>query len=498
MPVQILMFSWEYPPRVVGGVSRHVQGLSRALVKLGHEVTVLTAQGSTLPDGEARARSSGPLPEAAAAHQEGPAATPEKGGEQDQGVRVVRVGDGYPPARDFYTSILQFNFSLLKAALRLSPEDYQILHAHDWLVAYAARTVKHAWHRPLVATFHATEYGRNGGLHTDLQRQISDVEWWLGYEAWRVVACSQHMRQELGWVFQLPDDKIRVIPNGVHPEDFQPWPKESPEWWQFRRRFARDDEKLLLFIGRLVNEKGAGTLVEAMPKITTYVPRARAVVAGEGPERQRLQERAHDLYMEKQVSFLGFVDDATRNRLLAVADVAVFPSTYEPFGIVALEAMASRTPVVVADAGGFREIIQHGVNGLKAYPGNADSLANNVLTLLHDPELARDLAQEAWADVVQHYSWQRVAGQTAAVYEQVWEEFMASPWGQEPAGAGRSPEEQFVGQVEEFFRRMSTAHARPSPQRHAERLPWDQGSVAADSTAPDARKTAGGASPWPQ
>ncbi|MGE5509071.1 MAG: glycosyltransferase family 4 protein [Chitinophagales bacterium] len=404
--MRILMLSWEYPPKVVGGLARHVQELSEALVERGHEVHVLTSDCPGEPPETTRS-----------------------------GVVIHRTRGGYPVSGDFYASVLTLNFAMLERVLALGLEPPAVIHAHDWLVAYAAAALKHAWRRPLVATIHATEWGRNQGLHNDLSRRISDTEWWLAYEAWQVITCSVHMRDEVRGVFQVPADKITVIPNGVKRQLFQ----RAPDAPAIRERFAGSGEKLVFFVGRLVQEKGAGVLLEASPKILHYAPGTRLVIAGTGPLAGELKERAAALGVADRVSFPGFIDDATRNALLTTADVAVYPSTYEPFGIVALEAMAAGTPVVVSDTGGFSEIVVHGVNGLKAYAGDSDSLANNILTLLHNPELARELSAQALEDVRDEFDWGGIAAATDEVYRQVLAEYAQSAWSDRPA-LGHFPE----------------------------------------------------------
>ncbi|MCL6613355.1 MAG: glycosyltransferase family 4 protein, partial [Firmicutes bacterium] len=191
--MHVLMLSWEFPPVVVGGIARHVQDLSLALTRQGLEVTVLTA---------------GP----------GEAPPVEKLG----GLTIHRVRSENPRPLDLVGEVMQLNLNMLQRALGLAAggRRFTLVHAHDWVTAYAAKALKHGLDLPLFATVHATEWGRNNGLHNDLQRYISDVEWWLCYEAWRVICCSHYMREELRRVFQVPEDKLRLIPNGVYPEDF--------------------------------------------------------------------------------------------------------------------------------------------------------------------------------------------------------------------------------------------------------------------------------------
>jgi glycogen synthase len=392
------MFSWEYPPRIVGGLARHVHELSVALAAEGLDVDVIT------------------IDETGTAPEE----------EMMQGVRVIRVRPYHLVPRDFISGILQLNLTMLEKTLDLTRrgENYDLIHAHDWLVAYAARAAKHALKLPLVATIHATEYGRNRGLHTDEQRYISDVEWWLTYEAWKVICCSRYMRQELQRVFHLPDDKIEITPNGVEPRQFAAGRFDSA----VRDRFAAPEEQIVFFIGRLVQEKGVQTLLDAVPQVLSAVPKTKFVIAGKGPALEGLRSQARNMGIERHLYFTGYIDDKTRNALYQSAGAAVFPSLYEPFGIVALEAMAARAPVIVSDTGGLSEIVEHGVDGLKCYPGNAGSLADQLITLLQNEDYARRLAEKAYRKVESEYSWQEIARQTRNIYQHVFTEHGKSDW----------------------------------------------------------------------
>jgi glycosyltransferase involved in cell wall biosynthesis len=391
------MLSWEFPPRVVGGLARHVHDLSVALAGNGVEVDVITSAENGAREFETM-----------------------------QGVDIYRVKPYHLVPRDFISGILQLNIAMLEKVIELvrQGETYDLVHAHDWLVALAARAVKYGERLPLVATIHATEYGRNRGLHNDEQRYISDVEWWLTYESWKVICCSRYMRHELQRVFQLPDDKISIIPNGVDPRQFRAGGNDPA----VRNRFAAPDEKIVFFVGRLVQEKGVHLLLDAAPRVLAAVPRARFVIAGKGPELEHLRARARHLGIEQHVHFTGFIDDVTRNSIYHSSSLAVFPSLYEPFGIVALEAMAAGVPVVVSDTGGLSEIVQHGVDGLKCYTGNAASLADQMVSILSGSGLARKLAANAAAKIEAQFSWQEIARQTVKTYRDVLTSHAQSDW----------------------------------------------------------------------
>ena len=393
--VRVLMLSWEYPPLLVGGLGRHVHALAEATARAGHEVTVLTRQ-------------TGPTELVP---------VPVPGDEVLGGVRVVRVAED-PLLLRFEDELLAWtmalNHALTRAGLRLcdqAPPD--VVHAHDWLVAHAASTLQHHLGVPLVATLHATEAGRHQGwLPGPLNRAIHSVEWWLTHEARRVVACSAYMRWEVTRLFDLPPDKVDVVPNGVDPRPWRPRPEQVAA---ARRRWAGDGP-LVAFSGRLVFEKGVQDLLAAVPRLRRRHPGFRLVVAGRGPSAGELRDLARRLRLGRSVSFAGFVPDADLAALVAAADCAVVPSRYEPFGLVALEAAAAGTPVVVSDAGGMPEFVEHRRTGLTFPAGDPAALADAVAELLADQVLDRRLARQARAVLRRDHTWAQVAARTVDVY----------------------------------------------------------------------------------
>lgn len=385
---RILMLSWEFPPKTVGGLARHVYDLSKALVKAGQEIHVLTCHE---PESESY--------------------------EVIDGVHVHRLEDIPGEQGDFLNWVSKMNDAMVSASSTIIKEvgKFDLIHAHDWLVAHAGRELKHKYNIPLVATIHATEYGRNHGIHNDVQRYINDVEWSLTYEAWKVICCSKYMASEIAQIFQLPGDKIRVLPNGVDIANIASEVIEPA----FRNRYAAPEEKIIYFVGRLVPEKGVQVLLEAVPIVLAEYPNAKFVISGKGPYMDHLQWLADYLGIKEKVLFTGFTDDETRNKLLHSADIAVFPSLYEPFGIVALEAMAAHTPVIVSETGGLGEVINHNVDGLKFYPGDYKALAHYIIVLLRDQSLANKLNENAWNKVTRMYDWDTIAEDTIKVYHEI-------------------------------------------------------------------------------
>jgi glycogen(starch) synthase len=418
--VRVLMLSWEYPPRIVGGIARHVEELSWELARLpGIEVHVVTCEFPGAPAEEVV-----------------------------NGVRVYRVAPYDAPGghKDFIHWTHQLNAAMRDRADALiqewlaptgkstKPKDPKkltdkqsiILHAHDWLAYFAAVELKHAYKLPLVATVHATEFGRNNGIHSDISRYINGIEQQLVTEAWRVIVCSDFMRGEVQYALHAPWDKLDIIYNGVHWEKFN-FDFPSDEAAAFRGRFAAPWEKIIMFVGRGVREKGCQVLIDALPQVRAGYTNAKLVIAG-GGYRQHLMDQAHAIGVSQQVYFTGFIPDDMLLRLYKVADVAAFPSLYEPFGIVALEAMAAHTPVVVSDAGGLKEVVEHDVSGTVTWTNDSSSLAWGLLRVLHNPQFAHEMADRAYERVKSQFNWSKIAVQTAGVYTRCWQEFKASAW----------------------------------------------------------------------
>ena len=392
--MKILMLTWEYPPRVVGGISRVVYDLSHRLIKDGHEVTVVTYRDGEVPYYE-----------------------------DDKGVKVHRVDNYMIQPNNFIDWILQLNFNMVERASQIIAEQgkFDVIHAHDWLVANAAKTLKHSFDIPIVATIHATEAGRNSGIREANQKYINDTEWMLTYEANEVIVNSNYMKSEVQRLFGLPFEKINVVPNGVNLNKFTGMDRD----YSFRRKYAMDNEKIILFMGRLVYEKGVQNLIAAMPKVLASYHDAKLVIAGKGGMLDELKAQADYLGISNKVYFAGYMNGKDVERMYKAADISVFPSTYEPFGIVALEGMLAERPIVVSDAGGLGEIVEHRVTGMKSYCGNPNSIADSILELLFNPELCDNIVKNAKIKVKENYNWQKIAQDTHFTYQKAICETMA-------------------------------------------------------------------------
>ncbi len=395
----VMMLTWEFPPRIIGGISPHVYHLSKSLARNGVKVYVVTCDFPGTPQHEIV-----------------------------DGVEVFRIDSYKNPSPNFATWVYLMNVNMQKEAAALVNRlggKVDIFHAHDWLVANAGIGLKHVFRKPLLATVHSTEIGRRNGIHFDYERMIHETEAWLAYEAWKVICCSNYMVSHVRWAFGLPEDKLIMVPNGVNIQEYAG--NKNADLGQFRRKFASPEEKLVLYVGRLVFEKGIHVFVNAVPKILGKVD-AKFVVVGNGYMKEPLSNLVKSMGLAHKVMFTGFVDDETLKNLQRCADVSVVPSLFEPFGIVALEAMAAKSPVVVSDTGGLSEIVEHDVTGVKVYPENPDSLAWGITKVLLDEKYANWIRDNAYKKVLEKYDWDKISRQTKAVYQAVLKEYSKSFW----------------------------------------------------------------------
>ncbi len=385
--MKILVLSWEFPPRIVGGIARHVGELYPEIVTLGHQVHVVTIEHKDSPHYELV-----------------------------EGVHVHRVA--VDPHQDFFGWVGNINASLGKHGEKLITEegDFQIIHAHDWLVGDAAIALKNKFKIPLVTTIHATEHGRHNGIHTQTQQYISNKERNLTHEAWRVIVCTEYMHREVSGVLHTPWEKIDVIYNGIRAEKKQIPPDFDK--LAFRRHYATDAEKIVYYVGRMTHEKGVAVLINAAPKVLCQLPNVKFIIIG-GGNTDHLKHQAQNLGIWDHCLFTGFMPDQELDRFQSIADCAVFPSLYEPFGIVALESFAARVPVVVSDTCGLTEVVHHNHTGIVTKVNNPDSLAWGILEVLRNPEHSQSLVENALVHLKTRFSWPKLAEQTGAVYQKV-------------------------------------------------------------------------------
>lgn len=387
---RVLILSWEYPPLIEGGLARHVRKLSENLVRHGVNVHVLT-----------RGREESPVEE-----------------ETSYGVMVHRVREPERPRElgEFVAWVEHMNADMLAAGVELGDRfDFDVVHGHDWLVAVAGDHLANRFRCPFAVTIHATEYGRHQGwVDKHPQSHIHGIERWMANRADRVITCSSYMREHVSDIYGIDEDSVTVIPNGIDPSELVP----VDDLDALRARFAEPHEKLVLLVGRLVYEKGFQLALEALPTLIERVGNVRFVVAGSGTHEEELKAQAAELGLMKYGRFLGWIGDDVLHSLYRIADLTVVPSIYEPFGLVALEAMASGCPCLVADTGGLREVVPNEQVGLRFVSRDPRSLAEMAERILTDDALRDRLVVQA-SEHVLSFDWYDVARQVAGVYEEL-------------------------------------------------------------------------------
>jgi glycogen synthase len=398
--MRVLELSWEYPPVIEGGLGRHVRKLSEHLVRDGVEVHVLTRGGGRLP------------------------------AEADQhGVIVHRVREA-PFPKDpsaFVRWVQAMNAHMHALAAELCQRiEFDLVHSHDWLVAGAAELAARQIERPWLVTVHATEFGRHQGwVQNHPQSHIHAAERAMVRRADHVITCSRYMRVHVANVFGVRPAKVTAIPNGIDPRDLEPVEADLDA---LRAKYAAPSELLVLLVGRLVYEKGFHLALDALAPVVRRLGGVRFVVAGTGTAAADLERQARRLGLAGHGMFLGWVGDDMLHSLYRVSDLCIVPSIYEPFGLVALEAMASGCLCVVADTGGLREVVPvDGTVGLRFPSRDAGALRAVLERILADDDARRQLVAEAREHVLR-FDWAEVARRTAEIYHSLVER-MATPAG---------------------------------------------------------------------
>ena len=389
----MLILSWEYPPVIEGGLARHVRKLAEALVRQGVCVDVLTRGLASEDDLTRRSVA------------------------DSGGVSVYRVREpSWPRELDrFVAWVEQMNRDMLAAGEALAQEHtYDLIHGHDWLVGKAAAALADRLEIPYVTTIHATEHGRHQGwVEKPPQSHIHAIERWMARRADAVIVCSYYMRGHVADIFDIDEGRVAVIPNGVDPSELQP----TGDLQALRSEFAAPHERLVLLVGRLVYEKGFQLALDALPNVIVNVGDVRFLVAGSGTHEEELKAQAARLGLLEHGTFLGWIGDDVLHSLYRIADLCVVPSIYEPFGLVALEAMASGCPCIVADTGGLCEVVPVGERvGLRFNGGDAEHLAVMIERLLVDETLRDRLVTEATEHVLS-FDWDDIAARTRGIYD---------------------------------------------------------------------------------
>ena len=377
------MLGWEFPPTITGGLGVHCFELVSSLGELGIKVDLYLPLQKSVP---------------VSPHLN--VKIIQVGGGANVGAYGRAIGNGASDnySRDLIGAIEDFTHLSL-ASLKASSTKYDLVHCHDWLTISAGIMARNALNIPLVLTMHSTEYDRN----PIPWNWISDIESLGVKTADRTIAVSGKMRDSLVEKFHADISRIHVVYNGIDVAKYR------------KKEVCVRKDKLVLFLGRLTHQKGPEQFLRAAKKVYQYDKSARFLVVGEGGLLPKLIALSLELGIADRVSFWGFVPENEKRSIYSMCDVYVMPSVSEPFGITALEAMASGTPCIISKNSGVSEIAK---NCLLVDFWDVDEMASQILALLRYPSMTRVMSSHEMKDAAK-LGWKETAKKTIKVYNEV-------------------------------------------------------------------------------
>ena len=411
--MRIGFFVWEYPPALVGGLGTYADYITREFVSMGNDVTVFTLNPGNLKTREIMKGVEVHRPLIADASNVLPMLVTED---------LKKWGTNIRMFNDIFIYNILSATKFINSMLKKENLNYDVVCVHDWLSSMAGIMIKNETKTPVAFHVHSTEWGRAGGPGSEV---VSHLEWATSQEVDKIVTVSHAMQEDLirhGW----SKSKINVIWNGVDPDRYNPQNCKSEDVNAVRKRYGIEaDEKMILFCGRLTWVKGVTNLIQAMPMVLEEYPDTKLVILGKGEQQNDIIETANRLGISQKVACrFEFVPEKERILHYAASDICIFPSTYEPFGIVSLEAMSMEKPIVVGAQGvvGFREqVVPWGPdqNGVHVNGGNPSDIAWGIKEILSDPDRAKKWGLNGRKRVVQYFTWEEAAKQTLRIYETI-------------------------------------------------------------------------------
>ena len=409
--MRICFFVWEYPPKLVGGLGTYAEYITREFIEAGHDVTVFTLNPGNLKTREIIKGVEVHRPLIADASNVFPLFVTEDLKKWGANIRLFN---------DIFIYNILSATKFINGLIRKEGYKFDVVAVHDWLSSVAGIIIKNETEIPVAFHVHSTEFGRSGGQGSEV---VSHFESSTAKAADRIITVSHAMREDLirhGW----PAENISVVWNGVDPERYDPTKYKSEDVKRIRGKYGiKDEESMLFFLGRLTWVKGVRNLIQAMPTILNEYPKTKLVILGRGEEQKDINETAIRLGIKNNVVCrFEFIPEDERILHYAASDVCVFPSVYEPFGIVSLEAMSMEKPIVVGAHGvvGFREqVINNGPeqNGVHVNGENPTDIAWGVKEVLKDVETARIWGKNGRERVLKYFTWKQVAEQTLQIYQ---------------------------------------------------------------------------------
>lgn len=422
MAIKVLMFGWEFPPHISGGLGTACYGLTKGLALNGVQVTFVMPKASgdedltyvkivNGSDVEVDTRSSEYFQYSGQTSyiQVNSKLIPYVGlddyynviSQMESGVFETESGEKrkYVFSGKYGPNLMQEVNQYARIAAEIAKnEDFDLIHAHDWLTYRAGIAAKRVSGKPLVVHIHATEFDRTGENYNDIVYGM-EKEGMSAADA--VCAVSDLTRNIVINKYGIPAEKVFTLHNAVEPND------KKVE----REKFV--SEKIVTFLGRVTFQKGPDYFVETAKRVLEKDPNVRFVLAGDGDMMPHIITRVAELGISDRFHFTGFLRGDDINKMFGMSDVYVMPSISEPFGISPLEAMRAKVPVVISKQSGVSEVLTHAI---KVDFWDIDATADAIYGLLHYPALSKLFAEEGAAEV-DRLKWEHVAKKLVKIYE---------------------------------------------------------------------------------
>jgi glycogen(starch) synthase len=409
--LRIGFFVWEYPPQLVGGLGTYAEYISQEFVDIGHDVSVFTLNNNGLKTREIMKGVEVHRPQISDASNVWPFFVVDD---------LKKWGTNIRLFNDIFIYNILSATKFINGLIGKEKYNFDVVCVHDWLSSVAGLVIKNETKIPVVFHVHSTEWGRSGGQGSEV---VSHLERAMAQNADKIITVSYAMQDDLvkhGW----QQSKISVVWNGVDPKRFNPVSVQKDDAAQIRAKYGiPKDYYMLLFVGRLTWVKSVRNLLQAMPLVLNEYPNTKLVILGKGEEQVDIVQTAERLNIKDSIIYrFDFIPEKERILHYAAADLCVFPSVYEPFGIVSLEAMAMEKPVVVGARGvvGFKEQVINGgpdQNGVHINGEDPADIAWGIKAVLQNPQRAKNWGENGRQRVLEYFTWQKAAEETVKIYE---------------------------------------------------------------------------------
>jgi glycogen synthase len=403
---KVLMFGWEFPPHNSGGLGVACQGLAKALAYKNVGITFVLPKRVPVSSDSIKMVFAD-IPSVSVHQVDSPLSAYITSQEYDSLMEDVQGGGRHSIyGQGLFEEVMRYAVKAKKIAKK---EEFDVIHAHDWLSFPAGINAKKTSGKPLVVHVHATEFDRTGG--SGVNEKVYKVER-RGMEfADKVIAVSQYTKNIITSKYGIDPEKVEVVHNGIEEEEYKKHMCSSDELL----RLKKEGHNLVLFMGRITIQKGPDYFIRAAEKVLKYEPDSYFIVAGSGDMEYQVIREAADLGISDRMLFTGFVRDNDRAMLYQSADVCILPSVSEPFGITPLESLFYGTPVIVSRQSGVSETLQH---ALKVDFWDTEELANKIVAILRHNSLKEELGMQGGAEA-RTLTWKKAAEKCLGIYSRL-------------------------------------------------------------------------------